>query len=293
MQNPPLRAQSPPPPPPPPLPPSASSCMSLSNIDKGFVPNTEVNSIHSHNLLRFQENIPSNNSGQILAFNKPVNYVLQSGRTCGVVALSMASQLIKNVDPDTIYMSALIRGFSKGGELFSAYNVAVLAEDLLNCDAEVLSDLHSQKSVLLNHLCDGWPVLIPYDADKNHFPCLNNGLSAHWAVITGLCFPVAEDLDLTSVPGIKTKVGANIKLCHVKEGQFLKPYLDFSTNMHVYAHQGKSRYMSVWNLDRLLDSNLNMYEVGKKFLPDELVLPENDALSELRNKAVLLKKKAS
>lgn len=70
--------------------------------------------------------------------------------------------------------------------VFAAHDMARLASDIYQCKAEVLKgNLFENRHILLSHLLQGHPVLVPYDNDKNFEPCLQNGHRAHWAVITG------------------------------------------------------------------------------------------------------------
>ncbi|XP_035230430.1 UPF0692 protein C19orf54 homolog [Stegodyphus dumicola] len=229
----------------------------------------------------------------LISFCKPTIPIIQEGRCCGIVALSMASQFIQSAPVQVILEKAKALNFTKEGELFSAYNMATLASDLLHCDASVVDDVLVHKKDILHHICEGWPVLIPYDSDKNHFPCSNKGHSAHWAVITGLCFSVSEKLDLHSLPYVqKFNDFPELSLIISKNGSYVKTLLDYAERIFVYARQGKSKHLAAWDLNELLASNNNLFEVTKKYSSDQLVLPKS-GLSELRDKAVLLKMRES
>ena len=61
-----------------------------------------------------------------------------------------------------------------------------MASFLYGCKADVVDgNLFTNRLLLLKYLLLGWPVLVPYDNDKNFEPCLKNGHKAHWAVLTG------------------------------------------------------------------------------------------------------------
>ena len=76
-------------------------------------------------------------------------------------------------------------GFTYHGEMFSAWDMGSLAKKYYELTFDVIINGLEDYVQILNHLCKGYPVLVPYDADRNHEPCLKKGNKAHWAVITG------------------------------------------------------------------------------------------------------------
>nr|XP_015914982.2 UPF0692 protein C19orf54 homolog [Parasteatoda tepidariorum] len=222
----------------------------------------------------------------IVSYCNSVHSIIQEGPSCGIVALSMASQFFNNIDTSDILACAKKFNFSRSGEVFSAYNMSELASLLLDCDAFVINDLKNNVHMILSHICKGLPVLMPYDADKNHEPGFNNGRCAHWAVISGLCFQLQKDEDLNY-----DLMSSGLKVHIVSTEMLNEELLSNASNVHVYAYQGKSKHLGVWDLNTLISSNNNMHEVTQKYGIEELVLPAGDTLSELRDKAVLLKKK--
>ena len=76
-------------------------------------------------------------------------------------------------------------GFTYHGEMFSAQDMGLLAEQYYKLKYKVVNDSLEDYLGLLHHLYQGYPVLVPYDADRNHEPCLKKGHKAHWAVVTG------------------------------------------------------------------------------------------------------------
>lgn len=251
-------------------------------------PQQDVKAALRHVTYNFFAENPSN----LISLYHPISPVIQEGRCCGIVALSMASQLIQEVSVNDILNLAKSMNFTKEGEMFSAFNMSKLAMSLLNCDTIVIDNLDKHKHDLLSHVCDGWPLLIPYDADRNHFPCSNNGMTAHWSVVTGLCFTVPDKSDVNALENIELiQDYPEFNVFVTKDGSYVKKLLNCSENVFLYARQGKSKHLAAWDLNDLLESNKNMYEVTKKYRSDEMILPEGDSLSELRNKAVLLKRK--
>uniref|UniRef100_A0A663FI30 Actin maturation protease n=1 Tax=Aquila chrysaetos chrysaetos TaxID=223781 RepID=A0A663FI30_AQUCH len=87
------------------------------------------------------------------------------------------------------------RGFTARGEMFSAADMAALAEELFPCRAELLSGglEGSNRPRILRHLLGGLPLLVPYDEDSNHEPCCRRGHKAHWAVLTGVLLGIRSE----------------------------------------------------------------------------------------------------
>lgn len=286
-----------PPPPPPPLPAKSNqsvhgcNCIHAGPKELKLLrksPKEDILSAVRHITYQFYVENPSD----LISVYYPVSPVIQEGRCCGIVALSMASQLINNVSANDILSLAKSLNYTIAGEMFSVYNMSELAKILLHCDTVVMHDLDVFKEDILDFICNGCPVLIPYDADRNHFPCSNNGITAHWAVITGLGFTVADKNLLSTLKNyeiIREYPELNIFL--VKDALSVKKLLKSSDKIFVYAHQGKSKHLAAWDLNDLLESNKNLHEVTKKYSSEELVLPPDDPLSELCNKAVVLLKK--
>ncbi|XP_029427760.1 UPF0692 protein C19orf54 homolog isoform X2 [Rhinatrema bivittatum] len=177
---------------------------------------------------------------QWLLFNKHVPSLIQEGPQCGLVALWMASPLLElkdSVSLEEIVRVALERGYTAQGEMFSAANMASLAEEVLCCRAELLlggMDGRNQWK-LLHHLTSGHPALIPYDEDCNHEPCLRNGHRAHWAIITGVLF----GLKSRPLSEVYQEDSAIAGLFHSPADSPPPCTLD-STEIYLLAKQGKS-----------------------------------------------------
>lgn len=88
---------------------------------------------------------------------------------------------------DNLLKMAQARGFSYQGEMYSAENLAKLAKEFYGFEYFVTRTAFEDASdnFVISEVLKGNAVLIPYDADKNHEPCLENGHRAHWALITG------------------------------------------------------------------------------------------------------------
>ncbi|KAF5905481.1 UPF0692 protein C19orf54 isoform X1, partial [Clarias magur] len=124
---------------------------------------------------------------QWVLFNKYVPSLIQDGPKCGLVALWMAAHLVKPAPPismENIMHVAVNKGYTAQGEMFSASDMAVLAQEVCGVRVQRLSGgiAGDNAALILKHLTDGQPVLVPYDEDFNHEPCLRSGHKAHWAV---------------------------------------------------------------------------------------------------------------
>ncbi|XP_048450495.1 UPF0692 protein C19orf54 homolog, partial [Rhincodon typus] len=126
---------------------------------------------------------------QWLLINKYVPSLIQDGPQCGLVALWMAGHLLNMCEVQglkEIVDCAKARGYTAQGEMFSGANMVKLAEEVFQCHADLLNNglMGTNKARIMQHLFAGYPVLVPYDEDFNHEPCLRKGHKAHWAVIS-------------------------------------------------------------------------------------------------------------
>ncbi|KAF2366305.1 hypothetical protein FHG87_002958 [Trinorchestia longiramus] len=152
-----------------------------------------------------------------IAMYTQIRPIIQHGPQCGLVALSMASQICgvsssssrcqSTVPPTTpttpstpgsgttasgmsaadLLESARVQGFSTHGEMFNADYLANLANMKLgdSVEASVRRDVLNNKHVFLELIVAGTLILVPYDAQPNHQPGLYNGHKAHWGVVSG------------------------------------------------------------------------------------------------------------
>ncbi|XP_026491013.2 actin maturation protease [Vanessa tameamea] len=259
-----------PPPPPPPLPVSSSSPPKLSD----FSPTFSYSDICEWAAYEPQlwEVCAKND---ICLHEAPFQYkyknfesIMQIGPTCGLVALSML--LNGEVTPEELLNITKMKGYSNNGEMFSCKDMAKLAEQAislaeianLNCYVKT-GGIFCEKIIL--ELINGATLLVAYDADCNHSPCLRHGHTAHWALVCGIV--IVKD------PG--------------------NSYTADPSNVYVLCRHGKSRYLSAWTLDELDKSNNNLWEFSPKKQEDGIsyVLPEGGIGGEngLRGKFLLFK----
>lgn len=134
----------------------------------------------------------------ILVQSKNVWFIL--GPTCGLCALSMLFCGLPTADE--LLQKAVKIQFSKNGEMFSANWLLQLLNDNLSVANVKFPDrirsyifegvLNSDfiKEKLRQHSM----LLVPYDADKNHSPCMLNGHKAHWTLICGYLIDDSGDV---------------------------------------------------------------------------------------------------
>ncbi|XP_062574006.1 actin maturation protease-like [Saccostrea cucullata] len=287
-----------PPPPPPPVDVGPVTRISLKNISGTvlMVPQEPTN--HSKEHLRknikttIEKDIPNLSSKVIVSSNSTVHPILQDGPCCGVVALAMAAQMLKKEMAAThILETSQRRGLSLQGELFSAYDMATLAEEILDCTATVLDmrDSGSRES-LLGHLANSHPVLVPYDGDKNNGPCLKNGNKAHWAVLSGFLFSLERTLLPDNVGMTEDPELSPLYEIQLGKAFALQNLLVSSPDVFVFGMQGKSQNIGVWSLDKVLESNANLREVDpdREAEVDQYIIPREGIQRVLCNKVVIL-----
>ena len=233
-----------------------------------------------------------------------VEPVLQRGPMCGIVALTMANGMIntalnstsdtlprENAHPESILEFARRAGYTKQGEMFSVQYMKQIGQEHLSFKTETVLTESLSSSILLELLISpNKVVLVPYDADKNHSPCLANGHNAHWCVLVGFALCLEnDDIDL-------------LKFCTLSHGHFSlredskKQFLsEFSSNkwpvngLHVFTRHGKSRHMGLWSWDQLKRSNGNLVEAApQRTGPGEYVIPPGGVREGLCSQAVIL-----
>nr|XP_002130113.1 UPF0692 protein C19orf54 homolog [Ciona intestinalis] len=206
-------------------------------------------------------------------YNNHVTSVLQGlhNPVCGLVGLEMAAELLRRSDStmpvfstNQILDHAVDMGITKHGEIFSAYDLCILATSLFNCKATVIdSNLKSKHKLLLETILSGLPVLLAYDSDRNFSPCLNKGHSAHWALVTG--FVIRNTDFIPTDISEKLEIGENV-LHKLNKGSAILPHLleNALSHTYVYVKQGKSLKSRLWPLQLLLNSNANLIEKDPK-----------------------------
>ncbi|XP_075983269.1 actin maturation protease [Anticarsia gemmatalis] len=237
------------PPPPPPMLPEISSPIKTVNVTEGISPSIDPSICKwATEHPELWESCVKNN---ICVDKPPYKYkykwfesILQIGPTCGLVALSMLVN--GEATPDELLSIAKLQGFTSNGEMFSCKQMAKLAEK-----AHSLAEIDNVRCLLkqgglfstdtVERLLNGAILLVPYDADCNHSPCLRNGHTAHWALVCGII--IVENTGIELDP----------------------------KNIYVLCKHGKSKYLALWNLSDLAKSNNNLWEFSPKKGADGLV----------------------
>ncbi|XP_051255093.1 UPF0692 protein C19orf54 homolog isoform X2 [Dicentrarchus labrax] len=292
---PPLPALGPPPPPPalgPPPPPVSASLKKLYQTIASSRSPVEGDHTEARLLLGQRESSFRKDLQWILV-NTYVPSLIQDGPQCGLVALWMSAHLRQpqlSVDMETVVQTALSRGYTAQGEMFSAENMALLAEEVCGCKAELLSGglRGNNAATIITHLWGRQPVLIPYDEDYNHEPCQRSGHRAHWAVASGVLLGLE--------PGSVIKE-------HTQPDPTL-PWLSLATDssspspvgstaveeVYILAKQGKSLRYQLWSLDSVAQSNDQLKTMDPQRADDEsrYVVPQGGVEAGLAGQAVLL-----
>ncbi|XP_036598846.1 UPF0692 protein C19orf54 homolog isoform X2 [Trichosurus vulpecula] len=168
--------------------------------------------------------------------------------------------LPQNIPLERIVAVALERGYTAQGEMFSAANMARLAQEVFGCQVELLSGGLDEpnRCRVLQHLISGCPLLVPYDEDYNHEPCKKRGHKAHWAVSAGL---------LLGVPG--PTLSPDYEEDSELKGLFYPapdkpPCLpeDPPEAIYLLSKQGKSWHYQLWDYEQLCESNLQLTELA-------------------------------
>lgn len=103
-----------------------------------------------------------------------------------------------------LMLSAVAMRFTNNGEIFSTKWLLEVLKNNLGISSinpfktrsyiyDGLLDSDFIKEKLRSHCM----LLVPYDADRNHSPCNQNGHKAHWCLIVG--YLVDEDNEVSSI----------------------------------------------------------------------------------------------
>ncbi|KAJ7990443.1 hypothetical protein DPEC_G00300370 [Dallia pectoralis] len=295
-----MSMEHPPPPlPPPPGPPqhTASSVPSQKKLYQAIAAGkSPVVGDHAEaRLLLGQREASFRKDLQWVLFNKYVPSLIQDGPQCGLVALWMAGHLRQppvNISMETVVQTALDRGYTAQGEMFSAGDMALLAEEVTGCRAQLLSGgmTGDNSMAVLQHLADGRPVLIPdpsYDEDFNHEPCQRSGHRAHWAVASGLML----GLDQGSVSREHIQPDPTLPWLFLPQDGPSCPIPTAGVReAYILAKQGKSLRYQLWSLDKVSQSNAQLRDIDPKRAGDgtKYVLPEGGVEVGLAGQVVLL-----
>ncbi|XP_075997046.1 actin maturation protease [Genypterus blacodes] len=292
-----LSTPPPPPPPPPPVgppPPPAPACRSKKLYQAIASGRSAVEGDHTEaRLLLGQRESSFRRDLQWILVNTYVPSLIQDGPQCGLVALWMAAHLRQPplcFDMESVVQTALSRGYTAQGEMFSARDMALLAEEVCTCTAKLLSGGLSgnNATTIITHLWSRQPVLIPYDEDFNHEPCQRGGHRAHWAVASG----VLLGLDQGSAGTDLVQPDAALPWLHLL-AHTDSPCPFGATAVreaYILAKQGKSLRYQLWSLDCVAQSNDQLRTMDPQRANDggQYVVPPGGVEAGLAGQAVLL-----
>uniref|UniRef100_A0A4W3KEZ8 Actin maturation protease n=1 Tax=Callorhinchus milii TaxID=7868 RepID=A0A4W3KEZ8_CALMI len=267
------------PPPPPPL-PSSPSVHPKKKLYQALAQGREavVGDREEVKMILQNRQISSRKGLKWLLINKFIPSLIQDGPQCGLVALRMAGHLLdphRAVSLDEMVSLAVARGYTVQGEMFSAIDMKSLAEELYPCQGHLLTEglAGSNRTIIINHLVNGYPVLLPYDEDFNHEPCQRGGHRAHWAAVSGgTSLPFPGKLHPTDPPSQAGYPGDSV------------------IETHLLAKQGKSLRYQMWEYQRVLESNAQLREFDPKRATDgtAYVVPKGGVQSGLCGNVLLL-----
>ena len=184
--------------------------------------NVKLMPILSQKLANLYGDVESVKCCNYVCFCLPVPWQQQAGPSCGVSALNMANESVKDrsvrregeeldvckecvrdcsiekFEPGlSALRTSLKLGVSSDGELFCAYNFSLVGQLALGLHTNVLTNW--DVSVLIKEILVGYPVLVPYDRSlSDHRPGQFQGGKAHWCIVAGLIIPTPGDRDLES-----------------------------------------------------------------------------------------------
>jgi len=232
------------------------------------------------------ENIQENS--MVAMWRKTPKTIIQQGPQCGLVALSMAAESLGlSADTELLFNKAKEMGITKQGEMFCAANLCKLA-NCFNINSTLGEGIIHNTEIILKILSSGKILLVPYDSDSNHHPCLKNGHKAHWAVVYGFVALIDEIKD-THYDNIEN-LGQNcyrIRSLNCSQQSLWKQA--GKENIYVMAKQGKSKQIGIWSLSKLADSNGNLSEVDpKRNSPIDYIVPLGNKLTGLCGKIIVI-----
>jgi len=323
---PPNVAPPPPPPPsttsnPPPPPHTMTTSAKISPAALRGLKTDQFKEISSEEMIkesltRLKKFSPEFQKAKLQVFNRPSQPLLQEGPQCGLVALCMATRMLikdSNISTREIFKMATEKGYTKQGEMFSAANLADLAHSVLGRDSRVSLeniDILGDDSQVCADLLAGDVLLVPYDCDFNHGPCLAEGRKAHWALLTGFVlvsneespdylvsneespenFVSNEDFPENLVsnedfadylvsdeesPDNLVQVSSHHKITGIENKKLL-----------LFGRQSKSLVLGAWDKELLISSNKNLKIVDAKRSTDEYIIPAGGLEEGLASKII-------
>ena len=229
-----------------------------------------------------------------------VEPVIQNGPMCGQVVKTMAYAMLggsytgasdDKAHPETLLQVVKERETSKNGEIFAVEYLEDIARDHLHCQAEVVELALVD---VLDVILQGKALLVPYDADKDHTPCLEKGYKAHWCLLVGFAIILSSTFDNSYILQCCTpslSLPGHFVIREDQKASLLanKLSLQSSAQLYVFARHGKSAHLGLWKFTSLLESNGNLVEIDpKRTRPGEYVIPDGGIEKGLSGKALVV-----
>lgn len=196
--------------------------------------------------------------------------------------------------------------------MFSTTDMAVLVEKYYGPSliAEPFSNEWNTALIdmILRSLLEGSIVLVPYDVDKNHEPCMNGGKTAHWAAMKGVVFPLFQQSQVDYAISLSDTLPNTIYSCITESNLpffYYEPRYDMLDTvkldqivnlddleilrlcLRVIAQQSKSKHQAVWTFTQLENSNRNLHHFDESRITEpDFVVPKE--LTSLRGKMVFM-----
>lgn len=158
-----------------------------------------------------------------------------------------------------------------------------LSEQMFPVTAVLDKGLRRNVLSVLDHLANGWPIILSYDCDANHAPIVKNGRRAHWAVILGFAF--MSHNEIADQSQMLTRFATPMSSEEVRN-MLSHSEID---DLYLIARQGKSKFMHMWMFDDLCYSNENLLQVCDKLNGLSHVLPEGGLSESLADQFILIK----
>jgi len=244
---------------------------------------------------------------------------VQDGPSCGLIALEMCSRFFGKLAENVSYQHrsldyAINKGYTLEGEMFSAFELADVARSFYGIKAlvdDVVEEVSTKEKTtlsglnflkIISHILKGLPVIIPYDNDKNNYPCLRDGGNAHWGIIFGFILPVKWILFMKNSKEWLRQDERERRLYHINSSQDRKQLMEaflslqetrenhlwnIANELYVFGQQSRSRHRKLWNFELLLQSNCNLFHGSpEKRSQNRWKIPEQ--LIDLRGKVIFL-----
>lgn len=165
----------------------------------------------------------------------------------------------------------------------------MLAKKVLNLNVSTLQCMDSNRNLIIKNLLDGNPILVPYDTDANHEPCLRNGKKAHWCIANGVAMRINKDKFNSLINDDDLMNRSIIDLKNLKSDDRIK-LINESLDLHLFCKQGKSMHLKLFPFDRLVESNKNLFEVDDSKQTSDFNIPNEGIKNSLCDQFLLITK---